>query len=197
MAENKKSDIELKNSVATIEEANAITVDELISEYNRRSSDSAKKLFLESRIKTIEYMDYEMVQHLCDSIIANSYLRDGECFVDSCKSYYLYVFTILHYYTNIEVHENDFVREFNLLNKAGLIDIIFEAMPENLMTTFDAVFQMKKTDFMTNYYESHSYINRIIGKLIPMMSGFLDDFGKQLNNIDWESIIQNIQNNQG
>ncbi len=196
MAEN-KNDIILKNNIKDVENAENITVDELVAEYQRRSSDSAKKLYLESKIRTVEYMDYEVVQSLCDSIIAGSYLKDGECYIDSCKSYYLYVFTIFNYYTNIEVHSNDFMREFNLLNKEGLIDVILGAISENLMATFDAVFQMKKNDFMTNYYEPHSYVNRIIGKFIPFVSGFFEELGNQLKDVDWNGVseaLQNLQN---
>lgn len=200
MANEKKNDIVLKNTKGNIEDIDGITVDELVQEFERRSSDSGKKLFLEARVKTIEYMDYEIVQGLCDNIIANSYLKDGEIFIDSCKSYYFYVFTILKFYTNIIVNDNDFAREFNLLNKAGLIDIIFGAMPEGLMGTFDAVLQMKKNDFMTNYYETHSYINRTINKLVPVISNLLNKavknisvFKNEFKNINWNEIDQLIQ----
>lgn len=192
MADN-KNEVVFKSMVNDVEEIENITVDELVQGYKQRASESGKKLFLEAKIKTVKYMDYVVVQSLCDNIIANSFIKDGEFYVDSCKSYYLYVFTILKYYTNIKINDHDFMREFDLLNEEGLIDIILNAISENLMNTFDAVFQMKKNDFMTNYYEVHSYMNRMIGKLIPVVSTFLDNSLEELKGINWEEVTQKIQ----
>lgn len=157
-----------------------IELDWLISKYNSFRSDEAKKVFLEKTIKTVEYTNFEVVCGYVDIIIAQSmFNKNGDILVDSCKKYLLYIYTLIAFYTNINVHANSWIKEFNSICRYGLLDEIIKLIPESEKVTLEAILDMKTGDVNINYYNIQNWLTKKLGDFYPYIAKSLDNF---LNN---------------
>ena len=165
-----------------------IELDWLISKYNSFRSDEAKKVFLEKTIKTVEYTNFEVVCGYVDIIIAQSmFNKNGDILVDSCKKYLLYIYTLIAFYTNINVHANSWIKEFNSICRYGLLDEIIKLIPESEKVTLEAILDMKTGDVNINYYNIQNWLTKKLGDFYPYIAKSLDNF---LNNS--QGILENL-----
>ena len=177
-----------------------VELDWLISKYNSFRSDEAKKVFLEKSVKTVEYTNFEVVCGYADIIIAQSmFNKNGDILMDSCKKYLLYVYTLIAFYTNINVHANNWTKEFNSICRYGLLDKIIKLIPESEIATLDAVLEMKTGDANINYYNIQNWLTKKLGDFYPYIAKGLDNFLNNsqgfLENLDEDKIIQFFKNN--
>ena len=170
-----------------------IDVMSFVNKYSKFNTEMAKESYLKTSVKFVGYMNFEVVQALCDQILANScYDKNGNIKVDTCKKYLMYVYVIFDQYTNITVHSNEWLEEFNSLNKYGLVEAVCKLMPENLITTLDSILKMKTDDLMTNYYEPHAFIKNQVVKYVPIIHGAIDKMLEIFEKIDINAIITEI-----
>lgn len=177
-----------------------IELDWLISKYNSFKSEEAKKVFLEKSVKTVEYTNFEVVCGYADIIVAQSMFdKNGDISIDSCKKYLLYIYTLIAFYTNINVHAQGWTKEFNSICRYGLLDKIIKLIPESEIATLDAVLEMKTGDVNINYYNIQNWLTKKLGDFYPYMAKGLDSFLKNLEefltNLDEDKIIQFFKDN--
>ena len=177
-----------------------IELDWLISKYNSFRSDEAKKVFLEKTIKTVTYTNFEVVCGYADIIIAQSmFNKNGDILMDSCKKYLLYIYTLIAFYTNLNVHANNWTKEFNTICRYGLLDEIIKLIPESERVTLEAVLEMKTGDANINYYNIQNWFTKKLGDFYPYIAKGLDNFLNNsqgfLENLDEDKIIQFFKNN--
>ena len=175
-----------------------IEVKDFVNKFKSLNTQAAKETYLKAVVKFINYMDFEVVQVLCDQILANSYYdKNGNIKVDTCKKYLMYIYIIFDQYTNITVHSDKWLEEFNSLNKYGLIETVCQLMPESLITTLDSVLKMKTDDLMTNYYEPHAFISNQVLKYAPMIHGVIDKMMEGIEKIrkevDWNGLVESLK----
>lgn len=175
-----------------------INVNDFVNRYNKFNTATAKESYLKTAVKFVDYMNFEIVEVLCDQILVNSCMdKNGNVKVDTCKKYLMYIYTIFDQYTNIAVHSDKWLEEFNLLSKAGLVEAVCQLMPENLITTLDSVLKMRTDDMMTNYYEPHAFISNQVLKYAPMIHGVIDKFlngvEKISKEVDWNGLIETLK----
>lgn len=174
-----------------------IGVDELIKGLESKRSQEARDRYLTSKIKTIDYINFEVLTVIADSIVANSMFdKDGNIKIDSCKKYLLYVYSILNVFTNINVHEDKWMQEYNKLNKSNLIEVIVGMIPERTVNEFDSILKMKSDDLITNYYSINAYIDRKLVQLYPVINkgidGLLSIAEQMSKEIDLNALVENF-----
>lgn len=168
-----------------------ISVDDLIKGYDKLQSTQAKDRYLKEKVKYIEYTNFEVVCFYADKIIANSMFdKNGDIKVDSCQKYLQYVFTLLSFYTNIDIHANQWVLEFNKLKRYGLLEKIIDGIPEAEVGTLDAILEMKSNDAITNYYNIQSWATKKLGEFYPYIAKGINDVLESLSK-SFESLDEN------
>ena len=172
-----------------------VSVKEFVKALTNRSSDDARRVYLEGTLAVKDYERYEVVCAICDQIIASSYFTaDGQFKVDSCKKYLMYVSALLNTYTNIRFDESDALGDFNLLQRYGLVDVIINYIPDAQVAMFDSVLNMKSNDLMTNYYEPHAFVREQVIKFAPLIHGWIDSFLSVAEDVIKEIDINKINN---
>lgn len=174
-----------------------IGIDELIKGLESKRSQEARDRYLTSKIKTIDYINFEVLTVIADSIVANSMFdKDGNIKIDSCKKYLLYVYSIINVFTNIDVHEDKWMQEYNKLNKNNLIEVIVGMIPERTVSEFDSILKMKSDDLITNYYSINAYIDRKLVQLYPVINkgidGLLSIAEQMSKEIDLNALVENF-----
>lgn len=179
-----------------------INVNDFVNKYSKFNTATAKESYLKTTVKFVDYMNFEIVEVLCDQILFASCMdKNGNVKVDTCKKYLMYIYTIFDQYTNITVHSDKWLEEFNLLSKAGLVEAVCQLMPDNLITTLDSVLKMRTDDMMTNYYEPHAFISNQVLKYAPMIHGVIDRFlggvEKINKEVDWNGLAEVLKKDKG
>jgi len=165
-----------------------ISIDDLIKGYDRLQSPQAKDRYLKEKVKYTEYTNFEIACFYADVIINESmFTKNKDIKIDSCKKYLQYVFTLLFYYTNIDVHAEQWILEFNKLKRYGLLEEVIKGIPETEISTLDAVLEMKTNDAMTNYYNFQNWATKKLGDFYPYASKIINTFLEKT-----ENIIKNI-----
>lgn len=175
-----------------------ISVDDLIKGYDKLQSAQAKDRYLGEKVKYTEYTNFEVVCFYADKIIANTMFdKNGDIKVDSCQKYLQYVFALFCFYTNINVHANQWILEFNKLRRYGLLEKIIDGIPETEISTLDAVLEMKSNDAMTNYYNIQNWATKKLGEFYPYIAKgineVLESLSKSFENLDENKIRQIIE----
>ena len=198
MNQNQQADVKTHFIDAEKDRIKFVTVKEFVKALTTRSSDDARRIYLEGTLAVKDYERYEVVCAICDQIIASSYFTaDGQFKVDSCKKYLMYVSALLNTYTNIRFDENNALGDFNLLQRYGLVDIIINYIPEAQIAVFDSVLNMKSNDIMTNYYEPHAFVREQVVKFAPLIHKWIESFLSATENltkdIDMEKVKKAIR----
>lgn len=176
-----------------------ISIDDLIKGYNRLQSSQAKERYLKEKVKYTEYTNFEVVCFYVDRIIANSMFdKNGDIKVDSCQKYLQYMFALLSFYTNVDVHAEQWILEFNKLRRYGLLEKIVKGIPEAEINTLDAVLEMKSNDAMTNYYNIQNWATKKLGEFYPFIAKgineVLEALSKYITEFDEDKIRQMLAN---
>lgn len=155
---------------------NGITIDKLIDGYLKRTSVKIREEYLKVVIKVKPYVGYGTKIFLADTIIKTSCLNDGQIYIDSCKKYLLYIYTLIDTYTNIELNQKDLMIQYDRLDSIGLIEPILALIPEKERATFKTILDMKQDDLMTNRYGVHAFIKEQMDRLTNVFSEFSKAF---------------------
>ena len=77
--QNQQADVKKHFMDAEKDRVNFITVKEFVNNLKNRSSDDARRVYLEGTLAIKDYERYEVVCVICDQIVANSYFTaDGQ-----------------------------------------------------------------------------------------------------------------------
>ena len=193
-----KEDIATKQTEEKHKE-NAITIDKLIDGYLKRTSIKMKEEYLKTVIKVKPYISYGVKIFLADTIIKTSCLKDGRVYIDSCKKYLLYIYTLIDTYTNIEINQKEWMFQYDRLDNLGLIEPILALISEKERATFKTILDMKLDDLMTNRYGIYAYIDEQIdraAKIAPEIGKafgpLIDKLNKQVETLDENKIEKMI-----
>lgn len=174
-----------------------ISVDAFLREYSvsAKQKGSAMDTFIKKHIIN-EYVGFIEKCVWCDSIVkASCYVKDGDyeyVKVNSANRYIAFVMRLISLYTDIEIDfENaKFVEQYDELNKAGAINALIAAIPEDEYSEFSTILNMKMDDFRDNEYS----ITALLYNLKKSSSLFEEVIGQVLESDEFKAIVENLGN---
>lgn len=184
-------------------DAEKYTVESFCEKYNGTNVEQTKKTLIE-KVMNPHYVSYEMKITICEKIIENSYYQNTEnngievkrLHINSPAKYMLYCLWLIKLYTNIEIDFSKSLKEFNLLNESGLLDVILNHIPEREFKEFRMILDMVENDVMQNEYETHAFISNQVerfGELTGrVLEPALNKLGEVLENMDEKTIDKMI-----
>lgn len=124
------------------------------------------------KLTIVDYVGYERKMFLCQKIVGTtSYDKEKNIKIDSPSRYLVFVYTLLSTYTNLDLHGDSMLDDFNTLNKCGLIDEIVGLIKESEVKEFENVLSMTYEDFMTNHYSTYGFIMDLIKNVNEVIKG--------------------------
>ncbi len=189
------------------------TVQEFVNQYNQ-TTEQMRPSFLDTHLMVEDYIGFNRKMTLAETIVKNStyatepVMEDGQVVkdengdvkyhqtnriqVNSCTRYILFVFTVIQTYTNINMDHTKMLDEFDLLNKEGLIEKIFEMIPKKEIDEMNKVVEKTYDDFMTNYYETHSFIANQVQRTTAVLSVVLKPLAEKISAMDEKEIQKSV-----
>lgn len=183
-------------------------IKDFVDGYVKNTNQSDRESYIRTKLKTLDYLDYSEKVLVAENIIGTtSYAivssgkdkqlkRTNKIKFNSPMRYVLFVMTVVNKYTNIEVDFSNAMPDFDLLNKNGLIEIIFDAIGEREITELKTIIDMVLQDFRENECNINSLITNQVESLFNAIENFIPMIDKiidKLKTID-EKEIDNISN---
>lgn len=144
-----------------------INVQKFVDGYNKCATAKTKETYLK-KLNVKDYVDYEVKIALAAKIVnASSYdvEKPNVVRVNSPMRHVLFTYTVLSYYTDLDMHSDKMFEEYNILNKSDLIEVITNLIPEHELSEMAGIVAMTYDDFLINYREPHNFIASQIDKL--------------------------------
>lgn len=163
-----------------------ISVVDFIKKYNSFASAKLKENYFNETVKSVDFVNFEELEYIAEKLIEKSYIvKDGALMIDSCKKYLLYIFTVIDMFTNIEVHAESWIGEYNALDQSDLIEKITGVVSKKVMTNFDTILKLKSDDVVFNNSNLPNYFNGLIKIITPIIQdGILNVLDKEIENIN-------------
>lgn len=188
-------------------------IKEFVEKYQNVATDRLKESFVKDNLEFKEYIPFTIKDALATEIVKRSFFKyesvtdeSGDVTqklgntiqVNSVSQYLFFCGVVVQQYTNLEVDLSEFYSDYDLLAQTGLLSVIMKLIPQDELNEFKMLCDMKKNDYVTNYYEIHGFISNQVerfGNLVgvslkPLLNKIIDG----VNNMDDEKIkkISNI-----
>ena len=161
-----------------------------VESYSNFATQNLKDDYLKDNLEITTYVPFVKKVTYAASLAQNTMIdKDtGNVRVSSESNYLFFVRSIIELYTDLEIENNAFYDEYDLLNESGLLDEIMQMIPEKEINEFKMLCDLKREDILTNQYETHSFISDQVtrfGELIGVsLKPLLEKISDQLDNMD-------------
>ena len=165
-----------------------------VESYSNFATQNLKDDYLKDNLEITTYVPFIKKVTYAASLAQNTMIdKDtGNVRVSSESNYLFFVRSIIELYTDLEIENNAFYDEYDLLNESGLLDKIMQMIPEKEIAEFNTICDMKRSDLLQNKYENHAFIASQVerfGALIGItLKPVLEKISEQIENMSDEDV---------
>ena len=165
-------------------------IKEFVESYSNFATQNLKDDYLKDNLEITTYVPFIKKVTYAASLAQNTMIdKDtGNIRVSSESNYLFFVRSIIELYTDLEIENNAFYDEYDLLNESGLLDKIMQMIPEKEITEFKMICDMKKDDLLFNQSTPKAFINQQIERVSTILGvtlkPVLDKLATELENMD-------------
>ena len=162
-----------------------MTVQEFVDKYNE-TPERQRESFLKSVVVT-DYIPFELKVALMYDLVQKTHIEDGQVAIKSPLCYALFMNLIVEQYLNVQIDKNNQMKDFNLMNKSRLFDVLMIADDEhfvinaNELEEFKMILDMVKTDFMTNNFSTQAFVKEQVKRISDVLHVSLEPIVQQLS----------------
>ena len=158
-----------------------LNIEEMVKEYTSTTNKVAREKFME-KIQVEAYVSYAAKMLYAKKIIESTAWDDDnkKIEIDSPVRYLLYVYTLISAYTNIDMHKENMLAEYDALQACGLKEKILEKIPVAEKAEFDYVLKMTADDYYANHFETHAYIDSLVDRFRNIVENFFSPLSEEL-----------------
>lgn len=202
MSENKNEEVKVNTKareiLASRKQNKKISVAEFVGGYTKKSTDVAKKKYLDDVLYIRQYVPFNEKVGMAYAITQLSCLdKNQNVHVNSAKRYQLYIISLFQLYTNIEFADDDTVSQYDILDENNIINVVLARIPEGELSEYRGYTKMAYDDLMTNCYEPHAFITKKLADYFPKISTMVETITNKLadalKNVDIDKLKSEIQ----
>lgn len=185
---------------------------ELVEKYNNYNNSTLK----ESLLKGIKITPYVSIvkkdayaqlivdrttfeQEVYDDNGKTKYRKTDKIRVNSVAQYVQFCRAVIELYTDLEIEDGSFIKEYDALKSSGLLDILMVGseqrdplIPISELSEFKTILSMKQSDIQFNETTAQAFISKQIGRISDLASvtltPFMDVVSKKLDEIPKEDL---------
>lgn len=167
---------------------------EFVKRYNDIATQQLKDRFIEEKIKISPYVsiikkdtyaqlivDKTMFkQESYDDNGKTKYRKTDKINLNSVAQYVQFCRAVIELYTNLEIEDGSFIKEYDALKSSGLLDILMVGsdktdplIPMNELSEFKTILTMKQSDTQFNETTTQAFISKQIGRISDLANATL------------------------
>lgn len=179
-----------------------ITIKKFCEMYNKQATDNLKYKYLKDNLVITPYVPFVTKDALINNLVKTTMIdkETGNIHANSSAEYLLLMRILIENYTNLTVETPGFYEEYDELKKSGLFDILLMGtdsadplIPYAEIAEFKYLLGLKKQDYMTNYYEVHSFINEQVNKIKFLVEPLVNVINKKVKDIPKEDLDKVVE----
>ena len=191
---------------------------EFVKRYNNITTQQLKDRFIEEKIKISPYVsiikkdtyaqlivDKTMFkQESYDDNGKTKYRKTDKINLNSVAQYVQFCRAVIELYTNLEIEDGSFIKEYDALKSSGLLDILMVGsdktdplIPMNELNEFKTILTMKQSDTQFNETTTQAFISKQIGRISDLanatLTPLMDVVSKKLDEIPKENLDKVVE----
>lgn len=191
---------------------------EFVKRYNDIATQQLKDRFIEEKIKISPYVsiikkdtyaqlivDKTMFkQESYDDNGKTKYRKTDKINLNSVAQYVQFCRAVIELYTNLEIEDGSFIKEYDALKSSGLLDILMVGsdktdplIPMNELSEFKTILTMKQSDTQFNETTTQAFISKQIGRISDLanatLTPLMDVVSKKLDEIPKEDLDKVVE----
>lgn len=185
---------------------------EFVEKYNNTTSSSLKEQLL-SKIKITTYVSiikkdaYAQLivdkttfeQEAYDDNGKTKYRKTDKIRINSVAQYIQFCRAVIELYTDLEIEDGSFIKEYDALKSSGLLDILMVGsdkadplIPMSELSEFKTILTMKQSDTQFNETTTQAFISKQIGRISDLanatLTPLIDVVSKKIDEIPKEDL---------
>ena len=190
---------------------------ELVEKYNSYNNSTLKASLLKD-IKITPYVSiikkdaYAQLivdrttfeQEAYDDNGETKYRKTDKIRVNSVAQYVQFCRAVIELYTDLEIEDGSFIKEYDALKSSGLLDILMVGseqrdplIPMSELSEFKTILSMKQSDVQFNETTAQAFISKQIGRISDLanttLTPLVDVVSKKLDEIPKEDLEKSIR----
>lgn len=190
---------------------------EFVEKYNNTANNTLKEQLL-SKIKITPYVSiikkdaYAQLivdkttfeQESYDDNGVTKYRKTDKIRINSVAQYVQFCRAVIELYTDLEIEDGSFIKEYDALKSSGLLDILMVGsdkadplIPMSELSEFKTILTMKQSDTQFNETTTQAFISKQIGRISDLanatLTPLMDVVSKKLDEIPKEDLNKVVE----
>lgn len=195
-----------------------MTIKEFVERYNNMANQQLKDRFVKEKIKITPYVSiikkdaYAQLivdkttfeQEAYDDNGTTKYRKTDKINLNSVAQYVQFCRAVIELYTNLEIEDESFIKEYDALKSSGLLDILMVGsdkadplIPMSELSEFKTILTMKQSDTQFNETTTQAFISKQIGRISDLanatLTPLMDVVSKKLDEIPKEDLDKVVE----
>ena len=167
---------------------------EFVERYNNMANQQLKDRFIKEKVKITPYVSiikkdaYAQLivnrtmfeQESYDDNGVTKYRKTDKIRVNSVAQYVQFCRAVIELYTDLEIDDGSFIKEYDALKSSGLLDILMVGsdkadplIPMSELSEFKTILTMKQSDTKFNETTTQAFISKQIGRISDLANATL------------------------
>ena len=190
---------------------------EFVERYNNMATQQLKDRFIKEKVKITPYVSiikkdaYAQLivdkttfeQEAYDDNGKTKYRKTDKIRINSVAQYIQFCRAVIELYTDLEIEDGSFIKEYDALKSSGLLDILMVGsdkadplIPMSELSEFKTILTMKQSDTQFNETTTQMFISKQIGRISDLANATLTPLvevvSKKLDEIPNEDLEDKI-----
>ena len=181
---------------------NKILLDDICEQLNKRTSENAKKAYINQVIKIKPHVSYVARDVVAKQIIDAAHFSFPEGIditnisedeleniekvpkINRSSQYVMSALMLVDLYTNIKINFAKGAFQYDKLVESGLINYVLENAPESEIKEFEMLIDYKYEEYYQKYFSMKSYVDSKLNDLELVINTLTDMIATTLSKID-------------
>ena len=181
---------------------NKILLDDICEQLNKRTSENAKKAYINQVIKIKPHVSYVARDVVAKQIIDAAHFSFPEGIditnisedeleniekvpkINRSSQYIMSALMLVDLYTNIKINFAKGAFQYDKLVESGLINYVLENVPESEINEFKMLIDYKYEEYYQKYFSMKSYVDSKLNDLELVINTLTDIIATTLSKID-------------
>ena len=181
---------------------NKILLDDICEQLNKRTSENAKKAYINQVIKIKPHVSYVARDVVAKQIIDAAHFSFPEGIditnisedeleniekvpkINRSSQYIMSALMLVDLYTNIKINFAKGAFQYDKLVESGLINYVLENVPESEVKEFEMLIDYKYEEYYQKYFSMKSYVDSKLNDLELVINTLTDIITTTLSKID-------------
>ena len=181
---------------------NKILLDDICEQLNKRTSENAKKAYINQVIKIKPHVSYVARDVVAKQIIDAAHFSFPEGIditnisedelkniekvpkINRSSQYVMSALMLVDLYTNIKINFAKGAFQYDKLVESGLINYVLENVPESEVKEFEMLIDYKYEEYYQKYFSMKSYVDSKLNDLELVINTLTDMIATTLSKID-------------